>query len=281
MAIICKKCGYIRGAHEDAPPTQCPSCGAIYAKVEAHLRKLEADREHQRSGTNAPDSNRALVTSPASEQSPQTVEPSMPESTSKRPAATDIFQSKTPDAENAVASDLPSEPKQFWIAFLLNFVLAGAGHLYAGKNQVGAVLLVVNVVSWALVATGVGIVGVLGSWIYGLATTDKVIKEFNARVAQGEQIRAKQRAEDLKRQANLVEAQEVAEAFMKAHKLRSLEILTEPEFSARKAAIIGELRFKKIQGDPDDILFALVPMKQAGAISDDEITSLKKVLASI
>ena len=143
------------------------------------------------------------------------------------------------------------------------------------------VLLVVNVVSWALVATGVGIVGVLGSWIYGLATTDKVIKEFNARVAQGEQIRAKQRAEDLKRQASLVEAQEVAEAFMKAHKLRSLEILTEPEFSARKAAIIGELRFKKVQGDPDDILFALVPMKQAGAISDDEITSLKKVLASI
>lgn len=33
----CRKCGYARTGTEAAPTTECPGCGAIYAKVEARL----------------------------------------------------------------------------------------------------------------------------------------------------------------------------------------------------------------------------------------------------
>ena len=68
MTIVCKKCGYTRRAYEDAPPTQCPNCGAIYTKVEAHLKKLEAHRKPELSGGNIGDENNVLVTPPASVQ---------------------------------------------------------------------------------------------------------------------------------------------------------------------------------------------------------------------
>lgn len=32
----CLKCGYVRRGDEQAPDWQCPNCGAVYAKVEAH-----------------------------------------------------------------------------------------------------------------------------------------------------------------------------------------------------------------------------------------------------
>ena len=48
---LCKKCGYERTEHDSAPETECPSCGAIYAKVEVHLARQaeeEAEREAER-----------------------------------------------------------------------------------------------------------------------------------------------------------------------------------------------------------------------------------------
>ena len=38
MEKLCVKCGYQRKPGDAAPETECPHCGAIYAKVEAVLR---------------------------------------------------------------------------------------------------------------------------------------------------------------------------------------------------------------------------------------------------
>ncbi len=38
MLKVCIKCGYQRRPEDTAPETECPHCGAIYAKVEAALR---------------------------------------------------------------------------------------------------------------------------------------------------------------------------------------------------------------------------------------------------
>jgi predicted nucleic acid-binding Zn-ribbon protein len=43
MGQVCKKCGYERQASDAAPDTQCPQCGAIYAKVEQHNEALKAE----------------------------------------------------------------------------------------------------------------------------------------------------------------------------------------------------------------------------------------------
>ena len=41
MVRVCPKCGYERKADEPVPETECPQCGAIYAKIEQALRKAE------------------------------------------------------------------------------------------------------------------------------------------------------------------------------------------------------------------------------------------------
>ncbi|MBM9521292.1 hypothetical protein JWG39_15850 [Desulforhopalus vacuolatus] len=58
MTKICKKCGYERQPTDTAPDYECPKCGAIYAKVEAHLKKqaeeqlskkeIEEKKEHEK-----------------------------------------------------------------------------------------------------------------------------------------------------------------------------------------------------------------------------------------
>ena len=42
MARVCLKCNYERTPNKLAPETECPQCGAIYAKIEKALRPPEA-----------------------------------------------------------------------------------------------------------------------------------------------------------------------------------------------------------------------------------------------
>jgi len=281
MSGFCKKCGYQRQADDSAPDYQCPKCGAIYAKVEAYLererlKQQSCESENAEGVTQLEEKMAAIGHSPKCDPPDRAEEPFAVFPGLQTPSTTKQISANI----NQDDAFMPTEPKQFWIALLLNLVLPGAGHLYAGQNQVGVILLIINIVSWALVVTGIGVIGVLGSWIYGLATTDRVVKAFNVKVGESQEIIEQQTKEEQDRLKNVVSSQAVAESFMKAHKLRSLDIITEPEFVARKAAIIGALRFKTIDGDPDDILLALAPMKQAGAISVDEVSALKKILAS-
>lgn len=47
MPVTCQKCGYERVASDTAPDYECPQCGAVYAKVEAHLKREEAEKQRQ------------------------------------------------------------------------------------------------------------------------------------------------------------------------------------------------------------------------------------------
>jgi len=44
MTKICKKCGYERQSTDTAPDYECPKCGAIYTKVETHIRKQAEEK---------------------------------------------------------------------------------------------------------------------------------------------------------------------------------------------------------------------------------------------
>lgn len=54
MGKKCLKCGYERMPLDDAPEYECPKCGAIYAKVEAAIKRkneeIKASREKRRFG---------------------------------------------------------------------------------------------------------------------------------------------------------------------------------------------------------------------------------------
>lgn len=47
MGTVCKKCGYERKPTDTAPDYECPKCGAIYAKVDAFLRR-QAEEQQER-----------------------------------------------------------------------------------------------------------------------------------------------------------------------------------------------------------------------------------------
>lgn len=74
MGKKCLKCGYERKPQELAPVTECPDCGAIYAKVEAAIetqeaaqkqekqklidkQKMELEKERRSAAKSKPDSN--------------------------------------------------------------------------------------------------------------------------------------------------------------------------------------------------------------------------------
>lgn len=44
MGKTCKKCGYTATEADSSTGVMCPKCGAVYAKVEAHLQDLEDQR---------------------------------------------------------------------------------------------------------------------------------------------------------------------------------------------------------------------------------------------
>jgi len=181
---------------------------------------------------------------------------------------------------------MKTQPKQFWVAFVLNFLLAGAGHIYAGRNQTGAIFLVVNVISWALVVIYIGWVGVMITWIWALADTDAAVKAFNTELEEKkgqieektEKEKQERATDEQEKKETVVTSKDIVEALMKSNKLFSSEIISKEEFEERKATLIGGLQFKEIEGDPDDVLLAIAPMVQSGVISQDEVKALKKVL---
>lgn len=48
MNKTCKKCGYERNSEDTAPDYECPKCGAVYAKVEAFLKREQERTEHRK-----------------------------------------------------------------------------------------------------------------------------------------------------------------------------------------------------------------------------------------
>lgn len=56
MGKVCQKCGYERTGEETAPEFECPSCGAIYRKVEAALASKKAAPTPSTPNNHLPDS---------------------------------------------------------------------------------------------------------------------------------------------------------------------------------------------------------------------------------
>lgn len=48
MGTVCKKCGHQRAPTDVAPDYQCPKCGAVYAKVEAYIKKKAEEEQRKK-----------------------------------------------------------------------------------------------------------------------------------------------------------------------------------------------------------------------------------------
>ena len=48
MGTTCKKCGYERTPADSAPDYECPKCGAVYAKVDAYLKRKAEEEQRKK-----------------------------------------------------------------------------------------------------------------------------------------------------------------------------------------------------------------------------------------
>jgi TM2 domain-containing membrane protein YozV len=70
-------------------------------------------------------------------------------------------------------------PKNPGLALLISFFLPGVGSLYASKTNTGIVIIIGYIVSWLLVFVVIGIVGVVGFWIWGMIDAYHAAQAWN------------------------------------------------------------------------------------------------------
>jgi hypothetical protein len=164
-----------------------------------------------------------------------------------------------------------NQRKEFWIIFGINFFFPGGGHLYAGDTNKGVVLLILYLIGLGLtpVLYIPGFVA-LGAWIYALVNSKEVLDAFDAnKEAQAEA------------ESKLISPEQFISSINRANQLLSSEMISEVEFVARKQSIISDLQFKKLNGDKDDLLLGLAPLKKNNTISADELKEIKKILTNM
>lgn len=61
-----------------------------------------------------------------------------------------------------------SSEKNVWVAVLLSLLIVGLGHFYLGLPKKGAMLLILTVISWILIAVFIGIILYPLLLIYGV-----------------------------------------------------------------------------------------------------------------
>jgi len=160
--------------------------------------------------------------------------------------------------------------KEFWIAFLVNFFFPGGGHIYAGDTERGVLLLIFYLLSCALIpALYFTAAPALGIWIYALATSKKVVDEYEDKVET-------QKKEIVEHEKQFINTQEFIENLNKANQLFLAEIINAKEFEARKNSIINELTYKKLKDEPDNLLLSLVTLKQSGVLSTSDVQLIKR-----
>ena len=135
--------------------------------------------------------------------------------------------------------------REFWIAFGLNFIFPGGGHIYAGETKPGIVMLVIYLFSIGLTPFIYfpGLI-VIGIWLYALIKTNEVVEAFNL------EIEKKRKIDEEKK----ITSEQFVTLINKANQLFVSEIISEDEFKAKKQNIISDLQFKTFIGKQDDLL---------------------------
>ena len=174
------------------------------------------------------------------------------------------------------------QEKNTAIAIVLSVLWTGAGHLYVGKENKGAILLIIYLVLCVLaVATGgVFLVALFPFWIWGIFDASQVVEEHNSQLKKAKEERQaeqeKAQAEQEKIRKETTDTSEFVEQIEKLSKLHAANFLSEDEYLAKKKDLILSLLDKKPQGDPIDFFAALVPSIEKKYLTEEEVSQIKK-----
>ena len=169
---------------------------------------------------------------------------------------------------------------------MLSILFTGAGHLYAGKESRGAILLVIYFLLAILSVTSGGIllVALFPFWLWGIFDANRLVDEHNIRLrkaTQAEQDKAKAEQDKAKAEQEEVKKQTIASSdfvmrLEKISKLHSAKFLTEEEYLSQKKDLILSLLEKKPREDAVDFFSALIPSIEKGYLTETEISQIKK-----
>ena len=175
-----------------------------------------------------------------------------------------------------------TKEKSAAIATALSFLWTGVGHVYAGKEERGVVLIVVYLVLAILSASTMGmfLILLLPFWIWGMIDASKAANEHNSQLKkakedrEAEQEKAQAKKEQIRKETT--DTSEFVEQIEKLSKLYAANFLSEDEYLAKKKALILSLLDKKPQGDPIDFFAALVPSIEKKYLTEEEVSQIKK-----
>jgi len=182
----------------------------------------------------------------------------------------------------------PKETKNEGVTFLLNFFFSGAGHIYVGGDFMnkGIIYLVINCFMVVLTAaTGFFAIFWIPFWIFVMVNGFTATKEYNHQIEQDNE--AYYRNEDEK---NLEETKKIEienkkvkcldfiDNMEKIFKLFKNELLTDEEFKSRKTRYITEINLNKIVEKPEDFLNSIIPLKENGIITLEELKQIKSYI---
>ena len=184
------------------------------------------------------------------------------------------------------------EKKSTGVAVVLSILFTGAGHLYAGKEEKGGILLIIYVVLAILAAatSGIGLLFLIPFWIWGIIDSSNAVDEYNAeqtrketRKRQDEQKaqeerKAKETAAREAKEKETISAENFVSQLGKLSKLHTTGFLTDEEYGSRKKDLILSLLDKQLPGSPEDFFTTLIPSVEKGHLNKEEVTQIKELL---
>ena len=157
------------------------------------------------------------------------------------------------------------------LAGLLSFLIVGAGQVYVGQVGRGIGMFILSLFMGLLMVLSQGLLFFLPLivWIWSITDAVRLAKEVNAAVER----EARAEAEAAER-GQPWSSHRFVEALRGLALLRDQEILDENEYQRRKGELIDRLR-AGIEEEPVTFLGALVPLKEQGLLTGDEIARIK------
>jgi TM2 domain-containing membrane protein YozV len=169
---------------------------------------------------------------------------------------------------------ISKDPKSPTLAGWLSFFCCGAGQLYNGDTEKGIVLFAIALTPGLLFGPGAFVFSVplvvyaIANAVNRAETINRANKTFLADQAQT-------LVADRNHKVSTVAAEDFVQAIYKAHQLFKSELLSQEEFSERKATTIDALSVKKPRGGVDEFLMELIPLIKSGALTMDEAKTIK------
>ncbi len=173
------------------------------------------------------------------------------------------------------------EPKQTGITLLLNFLIPGAGHVYATNGERWGYLAGNIICAFLTPILLVPFLGNLAIWVITLMESSAVTETANRKLLSTEesQVIEKERSREIEN--SRLRGEELAQSYMKLQTLRNAGVMSDEECVNEKRRLIA----KNLNGWTDqqmvDFLGPFAQLVNEGAISENELRSIKSLYAAL